>query len=101
MAAGLALLALSSLPLVALQAVPRPGAAVLVLFSGADADAALLRVLTAPGWDPVRAGRIGPFGFVFAAPGQSGAEPAALWRDSGAALVLAAPGIGACAGRLT
>ncbi|WP_372622572.1 hypothetical protein [Falsiroseomonas sp.] len=99
-AAPLALLAGATLALGALQAWPREGQPLLLLFPpGRTEDAALLGVLAVPGWDPVALRRLGPFAAAIAAPAALDASGAALRRASGAWLALPALGWGGCDNR--
>jgi hypothetical protein len=99
-AAPLALLAGATLALGTLQAWPREGQPLLLLFPpGGTQNAALLGVLAVPGWDPVTLRRLGPFAAVIAARADPEASGAALRRMSGAWLSLPALGWGGCDNR--
>lgn len=96
------LLAVATLGLLALQAMPRAGLPVLLVFPpGLGADRALLGVLAVPGWDPALVRALGPLTIAIAAPALPGADAALLRRESGALLIVAAIGRAACAARLT
>ncbi|SFK52885.1 hypothetical protein [Falsiroseomonas stagni] len=95
------LLGLATLGLLALQAMPRAGLPVLMVFPpGLGADRALLGVLGVPGWDPAMVRPLGPFTIAMAAPALRDADVASLRRESGALLILVAFGRAACAARL-
>jgi hypothetical protein len=97
--APVALLAVATILLGALQAMPRADLPVLLMFPARiDADRAVLRILAVPGWDPVSARRFGPLTIAVAAPAGPGTDVAILRRDAGAWLGLLAIGRGGCAG---
>jgi hypothetical protein len=82
-----------------LQARPVPGQPALLVFApGTGAEAALLGVLAAPGWDPVSVRPVGPMALAVAAPATTGhpATPAALRRAAGALLALNPPWLARC-----
>jgi hypothetical protein len=87
-----------TLGLLGLQAVPRAGLPVLLVFPpGLHPDRALAGVLAVPGWDPALVRDLGPLVIAVAAPADGLADAAALRRGSGAWLTLSAPGRAACA----
>jgi len=95
------LLGVATIGLLALQALPRAGLPVLVVFPpGLGPDRALAGLLAVPGWDPAMVRAFGPFAVAIAAPADSTAESGTLRRGSGAWLTLSAPGRAACMGRI-
>ncbi len=96
------LLGAVALGLPMLQAMPRDGLPVLLVFPpGLGADRALAGLLGVQGWDPAMVRSLGPLTIAIAAPALPGMEAGRLRRNSGAFIVLAAIGRAACAARIT
>lgn len=95
------LLGAATIGLAAMQAMPRAGLPVLLVFPpGLDADRALAGVLSVPGWDPALVRGFGPLAVAIVAPAGPAADAAVLRRVSGAWISVIAPGRAACAARL-
>ncbi|MBY0335211.1 MAG: hypothetical protein K2X11_01270 [Acetobacteraceae bacterium] len=95
------LLIAATLGLALLQALPKAGMPVVLLFPpGTSPDQALLAVLAAPGWDPIAVRPFGPFALAFAAPGVAEATAGGLRRTAGAWAALHFAGVAPCAARL-
>lgn len=95
------LLGAATVGLAAMQAMPKAGLPVLLVFPpGLDADRALAGVLAVPGWDPALVRGFGPLAIAIAAPAGPAADAGMLRRGSGAWISVLAPGRAACAARL-
>ncbi|WP_043358994.1 hypothetical protein [Belnapia sp. F-4-1] len=95
-----ALLVGATLALALLQAWPKPGRPVALLFPpGLAATDALLAVLAEPGWDLIGVASAGPFALVLAAPDTAAAATGTLRRPAGAWAALHLPGGMPCGAR--